>query len=86
MENEKHLSPLKSIRKKCLDCMCDSANEIKLCPSDGLQSTFCALYPYRFGKRPAEGKKRILTDEQRQNIADRFKKAREAKKATANLV
>jgi len=83
MDNKKYSSPLQSIRKKCLDCMCGSANEVKLCTGDGVQSTFCALYPYRLGKRPAESKKRIFTDEQRLEIADRFKKAREAKRAPA---
>lgn len=81
MDNKKYTSPLKSIRQKCLDCMCGSAKEVKLCTCDGIQSTSCALFPCRFGKRPAESKKRIFTDEQRQEVADRFKKAREAKRA-----
>ena len=81
MNNKKYASPLKSIRAKCLDCMCGSAKEVNLCTCDGVQSTLCELYPYRFGKRPAECKKRNLTDEQRQEIADRFKKARAAKRA-----
>ena len=42
------MTPLKSIRKKCLDCMCGSANEVKLCPSDD-----CPIFQYRFGKNPA---------------------------------
>ncbi|MDD4901126.1 MAG: hypothetical protein PHS62_03375 [Patescibacteria group bacterium] len=82
MDNKKYFSPIKSARLKCLDCMCGSAKEVKLCPCDGVQSTLCALHPYRFGKRPAECKKRNLTDEQRQEIAKRFKKAKEAKRAT----
>lgn len=41
------LTPIKAIRLKCLDCCCNSANEVKLCNCDK-----CALYPYRFGKRP----------------------------------
>jgi hypothetical protein len=44
----KKLTPLKAIRKKCLDCVCGSANEVKLCPSDD-----CPLFTYRFGKNPA---------------------------------
>lgn len=71
-------TPLKSIREKCLDC-CQSANEVKLCPCDGKQSTFCSLYPYRFGRRPLGSKKRVLTDEQKAKITERFKKAREAR-------
>lgn len=83
MDNKKYASPLKSIRLKCLDCMCGSTSEVKLCTGDGIQSTFCALYPFRFGRRPAGTKKRTMTDEQRQNIAERFKRAREAKKTVA---
>ena len=41
------LTPIKSIRKKCLDCCCGSAKEVRLCTV-----TKCALYPYRMGKRP----------------------------------
>lgn len=42
------LTPLKSIRKKCLWCMNDQSNEVHLCTC---QDT-CTLYPYRFGRRP----------------------------------
>jgi len=43
------LTPMKAIRKKCLDdCSNGSYKEVKLCPI-----TDCALYPYRFGKRPS---------------------------------
>ena len=42
-----YLTPVKSIRAYCLDCCCGSWLEVKLCPR-----TQCALYPYRFGKRP----------------------------------
>lgn len=41
------MTPMKAIRAKCLDCMCGSSNEVKLCPSDD-----CSLFLYRFGKRP----------------------------------
>ena len=37
-------TPLKAIRAKCSG---GSANEVKLCPIHD-----CALWPYRFGKRP----------------------------------
>lgn len=40
-------TPLKSIRKKCLDCMCGNANEVKLCPSED-----CPTHRFRFGKNP----------------------------------
>ena len=42
-------TPLKSIRKKCLDCTAGSRKEIRLCTV-----VQCALYPYRFGKRPTQ--------------------------------
>jgi hypothetical protein len=42
-------TPVKSIRDKCLDCTAGSRKEIRLCPV-----IECALYPYRFGKRPTQ--------------------------------
>lgn len=74
-------SPLKSIREKCLDC-CQSANEVRLCPCDGKQSTWCSLWPYRFGRGY---KKRFMSDEQKKKVVERFKKAREAKKAQVEV-
>lgn len=44
MENN---TPMRSIRLKCLDCMCGSSAEVRRCPL-----TDCALYPYRLGHRP----------------------------------
>jgi len=40
-------TPIKSIRKKCLECCCGSYKEVRSCPV-----IKCAIYPYRFGKRP----------------------------------
>ena len=51
------MTPMKAIRAKCLDCMYDSAKEVRLCPS-----TNCSLFQYRFGKNPARagiGKKNL---------------------------
>ena len=42
-------TPIKSIREKCLDCTNGSRKEIRLC-----RVVQCALYPYRFGKRPTQ--------------------------------
>ena len=42
-------TPIKAIRKKCLDCTCDQHKEIRECPIIN-----CALWPYRFGHRPDE--------------------------------
>jgi len=36
-----------AIRAKCMDCSCNSFNEIKFCPV-----TRCPLYEFRFGKNP----------------------------------
>lgn len=46
-KNKKILSPIKAIRKNCIDCMCGQSKEVRLCPSKD-----CPLYPYRFGKNP----------------------------------
>ena len=40
-------TPIKAIRKKCLDCSCGQLVEIRECPV-----IECALYPYRMGRRP----------------------------------
>jgi len=42
------LTPLQAIRKNCLDCMCGSAKEVRLCPIKD-----CPLYSFRFGRNPA---------------------------------
>ncbi len=42
-------TPVKSIRKKCLDCSCGQPKEIRLCPIIN-----CPLYPYRMGRRPSQ--------------------------------
>lgn len=41
-------TPLKAIRAKCLDCVCDQPMEVRLCPC-----TDCPLYPYRMGHNPS---------------------------------
>lgn len=43
----KKLTPIKAIRKYCLDCSAGSAHEVKRCPI-----TDCPLYPYKLGKNP----------------------------------
>lgn len=44
------LTPIASIRSKCLDCSCGSRAEVNRC-----ELTECALWPYRMGKRPVGG-------------------------------
>lgn len=43
------LTPIKSIRQKCLDCCNGQYKEVKLCTVKN-----CALYPYRMGHRPKQ--------------------------------
>ena len=63
-------SPVKAIRKHCLECA-GSSKEVTLCP---IQE--CPLYPFRFGKNPFHS--RTWTEEQRQAVAERFAAARAA--------
>ena len=42
------MTPLKAIRLKCLDCMCQNAAEVARCVCPD-----CPLFPYRFGHNPA---------------------------------
>ena len=68
VESNVNTNVLKAIRLKCLDCCCDSAYEVKLCPCEK-----CPLHPFRFGKNPYRSKKEY-TEEERKAMADRFKK------------
>ncbi|WP_158414017.1 hypothetical protein [Geoalkalibacter subterraneus] len=45
------LTPMKAIRKKCIDCCCHSVYEPAKCTAED-----CPLHPYRFGHRPKEAK------------------------------
>ncbi len=40
-------TPIKAIRKKCLDCSYGQPKEVRYCTV-----IKCALYSYRFGRRP----------------------------------
>lgn len=53
----KKLTPIKAIRKKCLDCCCGQAQEVRLC-----DVKTCALHAYRMGHRPKDDKS-ITVDE-----------------------
>jgi hypothetical protein len=65
--------PLKAIREHCLDCS-QSYKDITWCPCDGIHSTWCSLWPYRFGIRPKTAKRRygnqLLTPEEMPNELD----------------
>jgi len=43
---------LKLIRTRCVDCSGGSVYAPKDCEFDGVKEEFCALFPYRCGKRP----------------------------------
>lgn len=58
-----HITPIKAIRLKCLDCVLGSSQEVELCPCE----KNCALWPFRFGKNPNIK----LSDEERQRRAER---------------
>ena len=42
-------TPVKAIRKKCLDCSCFQPKEVRLCTC-----VDCPIYPYRMGTRPSK--------------------------------
>jgi hypothetical protein len=44
---ERILTPMKAIRKNCIDCSCGSLKDVKECIIKD-----CTLYQYRFGKNP----------------------------------
>jgi len=48
----KGLSPIRAIRRNCLDCS-ETPKVVLWCPCDGVHSSRCELWPYRFGVRPA---------------------------------
>ncbi|OFQ56983.1 hypothetical protein HMPREF2931_06210 [Fusobacterium sp. HMSC065F01] len=76
----KEITPMKAIRKKCLDCSCGSSEEVKNCFAKK-----CPLYQFRFGYKLDENgnrRKRDLTDEQRYEMAERLKKVRDNKNLT----
>jgi len=51
-------TPVITIRKHCLGCCNGSFKAVKYCTCDGITSTRCELWPYRFGMKPATAKKR----------------------------
>ena len=60
-------NPVKAIRAYCLECCCESASEVKLCPV-----TECQLHPFRLGKNPFR-KGRALSDEEKKRNAERLR-------------
>jgi hypothetical protein len=56
----KHLTPLKTIRAKCLDCSCNQPKEVRLCPCFD-----CPLWGYRMGVRPMHKRAQEANEEAR---------------------
>ena len=48
----KKMTPVKSIRAKCIDCCCGDLREVRECPIKN-----CPLWPYRMGRRPKDDEK-----------------------------
>ena len=42
-------TPIKAIRKKCIDCSCFQPKEVRQCTA-----IECPIYPYRMGTRPSK--------------------------------
>ena len=62
--------PMKAIRAKCLDC-CGNAAEVRKCVA-----VDCPSWAFRMGTNPFR-KKRTLSPEQKQDMAERLARARE---------
>ena len=71
----KQKNPVKAIREFCLECMGGSRDEVTKCSRPE-----CPVYEFRFGKNPYRTK-RVLTDEQREELRVRLAKMREKKGA-----
>jgi len=63
------LTPIRAIRRKCLECSCYSYDEIKNCLVE-----LCPLWPFRLGKDPSR-KKRVMTEEQKAAAVERLRRA-----------
>ena len=56
-------TPLKAIRKKCLDCSYFQPSEVRKCTV-----IKCPIYPYRFGRRPDKVTKDTLQQFYEENL------------------
>ena len=63
----KEVSPMKTIRQKCLDCSCGSSEEVKNCFAKK-----CPLYQFRFSYKLDENgnrkKRRKISEEHLQKL------------------
>ena len=56
-------TPLKAIRKKCLDCSYYQPKEVRECTCID-----CPIAPYRFGRRPSESIVDIIKQFHEENV------------------
>tara|TARA_B100001248_G_scaffold218287_1_gene173674 strand:- start:158 stop:355 length:198 start_codon:yes stop_codon:yes gene_type:complete len=56
-------TPLKAIRKKCLDCSYYQPKEVRECTCID-----CPIYPYRLGRRPSESIVDIIKQFHEENV------------------
>ncbi len=54
---ERSLS-VRNVRRNCLECSGDSPKYVIWCPCDGVNSTRCEFWPFRFGIQPATFRQR----------------------------
>ena len=64
-------NPLKALRARCLDCCCQQPSEVRKCTA-----VACPSWPFRMGTNPFR-EKRVLSSEQKQELAERLARARE---------
>jgi len=67
------MNPLKAIRAKCLDCVCNQPSLVAECHIEA-----CALHPFRMGKNPYR-KSQEMSEERRAALAERLAAHRHAK-------
>lgn len=67
-------TPIKAIQVFCVECCGGNKTYVKECPSSR-----CALHDYRLGKNPNR-KTREYTKEEKEELRERVKKARESRK------
>lgn len=75
---QKKLTPLKAIRKKCLECSNGQIIEVRLCPVKD-----CAIYAYRMGHMPdvmPTYEVKDISEEERAKRRENFMKIRERQK------
>lgn len=68
---QNNVSPLKAIRKHCIDCCGGSKHEVKLCTC-----TDCDLFIFRFGRNPNLSRK--LSGIEKDKFQERMRLAKEA--------